>query len=236
MLTFNLAIEPLACLIRNSELKGVKIPGKPENLVISLFADDTTVYLSSEDELEKFWGILRLWCAASTAKFNEDKTIIFPFGRVSYREMVLKDRRINRNMKIGTIEQRIRILPDGHPCRMLGAWIGNNITYTTPWPSVLETITCDLERWKLTLPSLEEKHHIINMVIGRRTQYLTRAQGMPKDIEETLIKMEHTFLWDGQTARVGHETMVLGITEGGNKFLIYPPEMKQLICGTYSPT
>jgi hypothetical protein len=45
-LLFNLAIEPLACLIRNSELKGVKIPGKEDNLVISLFADDTSVYLS----------------------------------------------------------------------------------------------------------------------------------------------------------------------------------------------
>jgi hypothetical protein len=41
-LLFNLAIEPLACLIQNSELKGVKIPGKEDNLIISLFADDTT--------------------------------------------------------------------------------------------------------------------------------------------------------------------------------------------------
>jgi hypothetical protein len=44
-LLFNLAIEPLVCLIRNSDLKGVKIPGKDEDLVVSLFADDTTIYL-----------------------------------------------------------------------------------------------------------------------------------------------------------------------------------------------
>jgi hypothetical protein len=53
-LLFNLAIEPLACLIRNSELKGVNIPGKDGSLVISLFADDTKVFLSSEDDLEIF--------------------------------------------------------------------------------------------------------------------------------------------------------------------------------------
>jgi hypothetical protein len=37
--------------------------------------------------------------------------------------------------------------------------------------------------------TLEGKHHIINMVIGGRIQYLTRVQGMPKEIEETLIRL-----------------------------------------------
>jgi hypothetical protein len=90
----------------------------------------------------------------------------------SYRAMVLKERRINKRMKIGAIEQGIRIIPDGQTCRMLGAWIGNNAPYTTPWPSVLEKITGDLERWKMTSPSLEGKRHIINMVIGGRTHVL----------------------------------------------------------------
>ncbi|KAJ7761285.1 hypothetical protein B0H14DRAFT_2403749 [Mycena olivaceomarginata] len=57
------------------------------------------------------------------------------------------------------------------------------------------------------------------MVIGGRTQYLTRVQGMPKDVEDTLIKTENTFLWDGKTARVAHETMVLDISEGGKQIL-----------------
>jgi hypothetical protein len=119
-----LAIEPLACLIRNSELKGVNIPGKDGNLVISLFADNTTVYLSSEDDMEIFWGILRLWCTASTAKFNEQKTVLLPFSQPSYRAIVLlsvRERRINRTMKIRAIDEKIRILPDGQTCHILGA-------------------------------------------------------------------------------------------------------------------
>jgi hypothetical protein len=92
----------------------------------------THQYTYHEDELETFWGILSPWGAASTAKFNEHKTVILPFGRGSYQEIVLKDRRINKKMKLGTIDQGIRILPDGQSCRMLGAWIGNNIPYITP--------------------------------------------------------------------------------------------------------
>ncbi|KAJ7833960.1 hypothetical protein B0H14DRAFT_2364026 [Mycena olivaceomarginata] len=57
------------------------------------------------------------------------------------------------------------------------------------------------------------------MVIGGRTQYLTRVQGMPKDIEDTLIKAEHIFLWLGKRARFGHETMILDTTEGGKQIL-----------------
>src|ERR1700748_570861 len=71
---FNLAIEPLACLLRKSDIKGVVIPGTNKNLVLSLFADDTTIYLRSTDSMETLWSVLRLWCAASTATFNAHKT------------------------------------------------------------------------------------------------------------------------------------------------------------------
>jgi hypothetical protein len=111
---------------------------------------------------------------------------------------------------------------DGQTCRILGAWIGNVVDYITPWPSVLEKITSDLERWKLTKPSLEGKRHIINMTIGGRTQYLTRVQGMPEDIEDDLIKLHHTFLWDGKRARVSHDTMILDTAEGGKQLLDIP--------------
>jgi hypothetical protein len=58
-------------------------------------------------------------------------------------------------MKIRAIDEKIRILPDGQTCHILGAWIGNNSPYITPWPSVLEKINHDLERWKVTSPTLE---------------------------------------------------------------------------------
>jgi hypothetical protein len=206
-------------LIRNSDLNGIKIPGKDENLVISLFADDTTVCLASKDSLELLWEILSLWCAASTAKFNEHKTVLLPFGRPDFRAKVIGERRINNDMEIGAISQDFNIMPDGQTCRILGAWIGNNVPYITPWPSVLEKINEDLERWKASSPTLEGKRHIINTVIGGRTQYLTRVQGMPKDVEDTLNKVEHIFLWDRKKARVTQETMILDIADGGKRIL-----------------
>jgi hypothetical protein len=43
-LLFNLAIEPLACKIRNSEeISGLKIPRLTNSLKVNLFTDDTTL-------------------------------------------------------------------------------------------------------------------------------------------------------------------------------------------------
>ena len=52
---YNLAIEPLACTLRESkELKGYKINGKKE--ITRLFADDTLVYLNKNDKNKRHGG------------------------------------------------------------------------------------------------------------------------------------------------------------------------------------
>jgi hypothetical protein len=53
-------------------------------------------------------------------------------------------------MQVDGIGEKMRIIPDGQTCRMLGAWIGNSVPYITPWPSVIEKIKSDLEQWKIT--------------------------------------------------------------------------------------
>ena len=49
-LLFNLAIEPLACKIRNCEnIEGISIPGVEECLIVNLFINNTTLYLNKND-------------------------------------------------------------------------------------------------------------------------------------------------------------------------------------------
>ena len=52
-LLFNLAIEPLACKLRNCDnLRGLSIPGVENKLIVNLFADHTTGYLSSHNRFD----------------------------------------------------------------------------------------------------------------------------------------------------------------------------------------
>ncbi|KAF8836026.1 hypothetical protein BDN67DRAFT_911908, partial [Paxillus ammoniavirescens] len=52
----------------------------------------------------------------------------------------------------------------------------------------LEKINRSLERWERLHLSIKGRKIIIQHTIGSMTQYLTKAQGMPSDIESALIK------------------------------------------------
>ena len=194
-LLFNLAIEPLACLLRTSpDLDGFEIPGLKEKLIISLYADDTTVYLSESDSYTTLQKILSRWCIASGAKFNLEKTEIIPIGTEEHRNRVLTTRKIT--ITDPPLHQSINISKDGNAVRCLGAWIGNNTKASEPWEPILDKVKTTLENWNRGHPSLEAKRHIVQMFAGGMTQFLTAAQGMPKHIETALTKIIREAIWE----------------------------------------
>jgi hypothetical protein len=80
----------------------------------------------------------------------------------------------------------------------LGAWIGNNIEQATSWEPVLEKIKQNLKKWNMCNPSLDGKRLIVQMIVGGMTQFLTKAQGMPKSIETAITKKIRTFIWNNR--------------------------------------
>ena len=193
---FDLAIEPLACLIRNSpDVHGIDIPNLLEKLVIKLFADDTNIYLSKHDRLDKIQEILNKWCSASGAKFNIEKTEIIPIGTTAHRQRVISTRKVNE-LDRSPLPDQIRIAKDGEAVRMLGAWIGNDADGQTPWEPILDRIKQNLERWSKVRPSLEGKAQIIQATVGGLTQFMTQAQGMPPRVESSINNIINDFLWD----------------------------------------
>lgn len=118
---FDLAIEPLACKIRNDpDIRGISIPGSEEKLTISLFADDTNLYLNKDDRMDHVQKTLDNWCLASGARFNLEKTEIVPFGTEAHRNVVITTRKINPSDN-APLNECIRIARDGEAIRILGA-------------------------------------------------------------------------------------------------------------------
>ncbi|KIY53321.1 hypothetical protein FISHEDRAFT_33529, partial [Fistulina hepatica ATCC 64428] len=197
-----MAIEPLANLVRNSTLKGFKISEDAERLVIQLFADDTTVYLSGEDSYEQLTDILDKWCVASRAKFNKSKTVIIPIGSEGSRQLLSINRRLS--LAHALIPTSVKILLDEETTWLLGAQIGNCKNAEQPWAPVLEKIDGALQRWSSKHPSLEGKKILVQWFPGGMTLFLTIAQGMPKDVEMQISKRIRDFVMDGDDSpRVG---------------------------------
>jgi hypothetical protein len=218
-LLFDLAIEPLACTLRNSEnLQGYKIPNVTNRILINLYADDTTIFLSKEDKYNDLERILSAWCLASGAKFNMEKTKIIPIGSKTHHERVITTRKLNEHGQ--PLGNSIKIAQDGHHIRSLGAWIGNKTDDATPWKPILCKINNALQNWNKGHPNLDGKRLIIQMVAGGMTQCLMKAQGMPKHIESALIKTIRNFIWNGvRTPPISLEQLYHKEEEGGINLL-----------------
>ena len=217
---FDLGIEPLACLIRNAlNIKGFPIPGKNKKLAINLFADDTVLYLSNKDRYDEVIEMLDKWCLASGAKFNKEKTEIIPIGTKTHREQVILSRKLHP--EDNPIQTDIHIAQDGEAVRSLGAWIGNNTREMRPWEPIIDMVRKDLDRWKVVQPTLDGKRLIVQAIVGGRTQFLTKAQGMPAPIREALTKEIRKFIWDDEehTPRLGLTHLEALKEKGGIKLL-----------------
>ena len=152
-LLFDIAIEPLAELIRKSALiQGIHVPGtKKKNLKVKLFADNTTVFLSNEDSIPNLQAILVTWCKASGAKFNTEKTEIIPLGNPNQRWAMIHTRKINDSNAL--IPDHIHIARDREPVRILGTWLGNGIDQATTWAPIVENCCKRLKSVRATLPN-----------------------------------------------------------------------------------
>ena len=217
---FDIAIEPLVCKLRNDPtIKGITIPGLEEKIIVNLFADDTTLYLSKNDGFDNIENILKSWCDVSGAKFNIEKTEIIPIGTYNHRAEVIASRRINPEDN-NQLDDRIRIAKDQDAVRLLGAWVGNNTNDLTPWGTIIDKVKYDIERWQKIKPTLYGKRIIAQAVIGGRTQYLAKVQGMPQEIETAIQKLIQNFLWDSEAKpRIAPGTLELPLDEGGLNLL-----------------
>ncbi|PBK78779.1 hypothetical protein ARMSODRAFT_984643 [Armillaria solidipes] len=205
-------------MLRNSTLKGIQIPGITEKLITSLFADDTTVYLSQDDDFSNLTGILATWCKASKAKFNVAKTELIPIGSKDFRNELRITRKLQPTHP--RIPSDIHIAQEGEATRIIGTFVGNGINEAEPWTPILEKIDENLSQWQTSHPTLKGKRLIIQMVIGGRTQFLTKAQGMPKHIETRLTGTIRRFIWDGnRSPPVSLELLQQPVENGGLKLL-----------------
>ncbi|KAL1938742.1 hypothetical protein VTO73DRAFT_11345 [Trametes versicolor] len=217
-LIFDIAIEPLACALRRSSLRGLSVPGETERLIAKLFADDTTVYLSSNDEYAEVQSVTGRWCRAARARFNVEKTEILPIGSPEYRQEVIATRRLSPDGS--PIPATVHIVKDGEAIRSLGAWIGNGIDLASPWVPVIATIETNLAKWAKGKPTLNGRKLAIGVELAGRTQFRAMVQTMPESVEKQLTKIMLSFLWNGDAhPRVAREILHEPIGRGGLKLL-----------------
>lgn len=161
-LLYNFTIEPLAESLRKSTLKGIKIKGMARKLLVTLFADDTLVYLREDNDFEELKRILSQFCMASTTKFNLGKTEYLPIGSENFRRQVIATRKVGDNV----IEEGITIIKDGKPMQMLGAWVGNHANVTQQWDWIIKKQERVIKTWESNHLSYQGKELILKAIMS----------------------------------------------------------------------
>ncbi|KAG2054579.1 hypothetical protein BDR06DRAFT_883937 [Suillus hirtellus] len=179
-------------MLCQSDLKGFKAPGMTYRIVVTMFSNNTTVYLTNKDNFETPNNILNRWCNASRAKFNKSKTEVIPIGTKEYCQNLLKTRKLNEHST--PILEDVNITQDKTATKILGAWVRNGTNEHNIWSPTLEKIDASLKRWEKCHPTVEGQKIIIQCTIGGMTQYLIVVQGMPKEIEKTLTNQARNFI------------------------------------------
>ena len=149
-------------------IKGILILGIENTIKITLFADDTNLFLSKDDRLDYIQQTLDEWCKVSEARFNIEKTEVLLIGTETHRRTVAATQKINP-LDNNPLPLRIRIASDGEAVRMLGAWIGNGTKDVTPWEPILDIIKSKLIQWEKVHLTLNGKRIVIQMIVGGHT-------------------------------------------------------------------
>ena len=148
-------------------------------------------------------------------------------GSQEHRNTVIQTRKLHPDH--APIPDNIHIAKDGEPVRILGAWIGNNTTQAEPWAATLEKIDRSLNQWSKSHPTMAGRRLIIQMTIAGMTQFLTKAQGMPQEIEKKLSKRISNFMWGHESIPpVSTATLCSPIRSGGLKVLDLPARNKAI--------
>jgi len=205
-------------MLRDSPLAGLSMLSMPDHLIVTLFADDTTVFLSTSDDYHTLLHILHQSCRVSSAKFNTQKTVLLPIGATPHHLSMIQTCRLHKSHL--PIPTPVCIAQDGKPICALGAYIGNDIGQPGLWSPILDKVDSSLKQWSKSRPTYDSKHLIISMVIGGFTQYLTHVQGMPTKIEQILMRRTQQFLNnDSPTPMISLTTFQQTINDGGKQIL-----------------
>ncbi|KAH9848809.1 hypothetical protein C2E23DRAFT_695566, partial [Lenzites betulinus] len=116
----------------------------------------------------------------------------------------------------GNYPTNVHVAAEGEPVRILGAWLGNGVNECEIWAPKINKILAVITHWKNSSATLNGKRHVVQMMIGGMSQFLTNVQRMPKSVTTRLNKLIREYVWNDKSAPpVQFECLMLPPERGG---------------------
>lgn len=203
-------IEPFAELVRNDIcIEGMHIPGSNgQKLKIAQYADDTTLVLTTDCDIDRAIQLCELYSDATGSKINLSKSSVMYWGKWAGR----KD-----------IKGGLSVCEDG--IKILGVKFYKKDGARKNWEEKIEKAKNRLNRWKCRYLSISGKVMVIKADMLPSLIYLANVYPIPVRCKIKLTRAVFSFIWGGRYERVKREIMYGKVEDGGRGVICLPLKM-----------
>uniref|UniRef100_A0A3P9LKP2 Reverse transcriptase domain-containing protein n=1 Tax=Oryzias latipes TaxID=8090 RepID=A0A3P9LKP2_ORYLA len=199
---YAIAIEPFLHRLR-TRLIGLMLPEmshKP-SLVVSAYADDVTVFVRHQADIDSLCIVLDLFQRASSARVNWGKSTALLLGRWSGSTLPL----LPGNLNWGT-----------EGMKFLGVYLGSDVFQKKNWEGVMERVCARLSKWKYLLLQLSFRGRVlvVNNLVASTLWHSMMVLPPPASLITALQKTVVDFFWSGHHW-LRAAVLYLPVEEGG---------------------
>ena len=208
-LLYVLSMEVLAANIRaHPSIVGLSIPRSPQPLpVLSLYADDTSVIVTSDAAILAVFETYSLFERGSGSKLNLDKCKGLWLG--AWR---------------GRSDLPIAILWSSGKIKVLGVFIGNGSLDKDNWRPRIEAVSNCLASWRSRSLSFGGRALVSNALALSRVWYVASLAPPPRWALHQLESLTFSFFWGGKRDLVARDVVIHHREDGG--FGVVSPRFK----------
>lgn len=200
-LLYALVDEPFAVFLRRSLLRGLPTP-RPLRLL--QYADDKAIGLHSPEDVVPLKRCLRVYCCASGAKINDNKSELI-LSSTSFED------RLTWQQAVGAV----KLIIPGQLTRYLGALVGVGRDLLLVWQKVLSKFLATLSRWANRPLSLSGKVTVLRTLATSQLWYTAAVTVLPRSLSSTIEKAIRQFLWGRDRGRITFAATLLPRHSGG---------------------
>ena len=209
-LAFILAVEALAIKIRNSEIKGIKLPKPAPNnskLKIKQFADDTTLFLQDRQDIHLAHKIINCFSKISGLKLNIEKTKALAIGHADKENLPF------------AITDTIKILGIYFKQTTMARFVEEN------WTGRVEKLNNLIKAWSSRDLSIHGKVVVIKTFLVSQFDFVMQSIGLPEKILQNVNRALYKFLWQRRFSnkkafeKIKRKTLQSSYDKGGLKMI-----------------
>jgi len=198
-LIFILVTEILATVIRSKrDISGIQIPGA--EVKIAQLADDTTLFLESEESIKIALREVKRFGELAGPKINLTKTTGVWLGPMKNSKKIVEG-----------------IAWTSDPIKTLGVYFGHDVKekLRLNWESRIDKMVQCVEQWKRRKLTLLGRITVVKSLILSKVIYLAQVMECPDEYVKKINKVIFNFIWMGKRDKIKRNSMIMCREEGG---------------------